>query len=432
MRKGYTKVPIQSLKGRCYTPLRHLLFSTNHVNRAYKEMGEKMKTIDILKLIGGLLLCAALLLSTGRELALAAVGEAELMRCRNGGFSTEEDFMMRRGEPSDGSPWISDGDLLSRDGFVCARNADLLKVFWEGEFPPQDLGLDAVDIIDAEKYLVAFSTELDHPKGVFTAGDLLVTNGAIIPNAALVALFRVDYDIGLDGIQFIGEKQAIMDFLEFAEEKPRDFWGETGVLPRELKRRKLDLWFTVEGTALTPNKTKIFLDGDLVSVFGTVVLQQVDLLPPAVPAGIPIRGVDFGLDGVTVPRNGNKENLFFTTEIVFDRKRLKFTDGDVLLFGDGVVLTNWNLIQAFEPATRDVGLDTLYFTDEARCENKITNIGGLKINEVEFADQRFGDPNDTFAAPGPARADHYPPARANGAVLGDHMRRCQTLPGGLP
>jgi hypothetical protein len=46
-----------------------------------------------------------------------------LKACEGGAFSTEEDFMMTRGEPFDGNPYISDGDALSPNGEVCARNA---------------------------------------------------------------------------------------------------------------------------------------------------------------------------------------------------------------------------------------------------------------------------------------------------------------------
>jgi len=79
--------------------------------------------------------------------ALSQVGQGALQACRSGGFSTEEDFISQGPEPPDGNPIISDGDLLSADGKVCARNADLLSVFQ----PKADLGLDAVDVINTEK-----------------------------------------------------------------------------------------------------------------------------------------------------------------------------------------------------------------------------------------------------------------------------------------
>lgn len=75
-----------------------------------------------------------------------------LANCRYGAFSTEEDFMMTRGEPYDGNPYISDGDLLGLNGLLCARNADLLRGFDVTE----DLGLDALDIPSIERRTVAF------------------------------------------------------------------------------------------------------------------------------------------------------------------------------------------------------------------------------------------------------------------------------------
>lgn len=101
------------------------------------------------------------------------------------------------------------------------------------------------------------------------------------------------------------------------------------------------------------------MDGDLLSaVKGDIVAANSDLLPPSVPAGIPKRGVDFGLDAVTLYK---EKNIEFSTEILYENK-LSFTDGDVLLQGDGVVLQNKDLINAFEPKVEELGLDALFFT----------------------------------------------------------------------
>ena len=126
-------------------------------------------------------------------------------------FSTEEDFVTQGPVPPDGNPIISDGDLLCSDCTVFARNRELLAAFKT----QLDLGLDAADVIDAEarKPLVAFSTELNDPRGRFTAGDLLATNGAVIPNIALLASFDISRtDLGLDAVHFIGDKEAIVAF----------------------------------------------------------------------------------------------------------------------------------------------------------------------------------------------------------------------------
>ena len=124
-----------------------------------------------------------------------------------GYFSTEEDFVTRGPTPPDGNRIISDGDLLTPTGQVYMRNADLLRRFKTGE----DLGLDAADVISPDKHQVVFSTELDHPDGLFTAGDLLTTDGGVLPNAALLAAFRLRNraDLGLDAVQMIGQRDKI-------------------------------------------------------------------------------------------------------------------------------------------------------------------------------------------------------------------------------
>ena len=64
-------------------------------------------------------------------------------------------------------------------------------------------------------------------------------------------------------------------------------------------------------------------------------------------------GVDFGHDAVT-----KGENIEFSMEILYE---LSLTDGDVLLQGDGVVLHNASLINAFELKVEELGLDALSF-----------------------------------------------------------------------
>jgi len=121
--------------------------------------------------------------------------------------------------------------------------------------------------------------------------------------------------------------------------------------------KEIELWFSIEGTASWSKEPK-FLDGDLLSAAtGTIVAANSDLLPPSVPAGILEWGVDFGLDAVTLDK---EQNIEFSTEILYENK-LDFTDGDVLLQGDGVVLQNKDLINAFEPNVEELGLDALSF-----------------------------------------------------------------------
>ncbi len=277
-----------------------------------------------------------------------------LSACRDFAYSTEEDFLTQGPQPPDGNPIISDGDLLSRNGVVCMRNRDLLRRW---EIVP-DLGLDAVDIIDVERGLVAFSTELDDPLGRFKAGDLLATNGAVIPNAALLTLFQVGRDLGLDGLQLIGSDDKLIAFFQEAAQYDRSFWLEGKLVPF-LQRYEIDIWFSTEGTERTAAVTPI-LDGDLLSARdGIIVIGQAALLPAAVPAGIPGRGVDFGLDAVATTRQGDRELLRFSTEILY-RKEPTFNDGDILRVGNGVEINHEDLVAPFEPKARFLGVDALY------------------------------------------------------------------------
>ena len=346
-------------------------------------MQKRMRIVVLFVMLVGMLVVSA-------SPVASQVGPDALKNCKELAFSTEEDFVTNGLEPSDGNPIISDGDLLgiihSASGAptcaVCARNADLVGRFDVGV----DLGLDAVDVINVDTYLVAFSTELDSPnQGQFYAGDLLVTNGAIIPNVALTHLWQLSYDIGLDGVHFVGDIEAIEAFLGAAAQISREGWLEApSRLSSMLKEAGIDLWFSTEGT-LGPVDKPLFLDGDLLSAgTGTIVAGNDVLLPPAVPAGIPVRGVDFGLDAVTSDRSSERQEIHFSTEILYDGE-LSFTDGDVLQMGNGVVARNYELLQCFQPRAKELGLDALsvYVPPTPPCISRITDIGGVDVGDID-------------------------------------------------
>jgi hypothetical protein len=339
------------------------------------------KPIRIITLSVALIL--TLLLQAG--LVRGQVGQDALKYCEEFAFSTEEDFMTQGPEPPDGNPIISDGDLLGPDCVVCARNYDLLAATFD---VTQDLGLDAADVIDVEGYLVAFSTELDSPHGdQFTAGDLLVTSiGVIIPNIALTHPFEVGYDIGLDALHFVGDTESIIAFLDAVLEgqMTREYWlANPGELAGMLGEYKIDIWFSTEGTLGTVTAPG-FLDGDLLSARdGGIVAPNKDLLPSSVPAGIPDRGVDFGLDAATGNRAEDKEQVHFSTEILYEGE-LSFTDGDVLKYGNGVVAKNVDLIQCFEPRAKELGLDALSVNIPITrpCVSRITHVAGVAVADI--------------------------------------------------
>jgi hypothetical protein len=231
-----------------------------------------------------------------------------------------------------------------------------------------DVGLDAVDVIDTDNYLVAFSTELDSPyAGQFFAGDLLATNGAVIPNQALTHAVNpsdgIGLDLGLDSIHFVGDIQAIIRFLEYATTLSREDWlNNPAMLANMLLEGGIDIWYSTEGT-VSPVTSSVYLDGDVLSArTGDRIYRNSSILPTSVPAGIPSRGVDFGIDAFSTQRNIDPGPAMFSTEILF-RGEPGFNDGDVLLSGSGVVMPHYDLIMCFEPKATFVGLDALSVSD---------------------------------------------------------------------
>ena len=316
--------------------------------------------------------------------------ESDMKFCRELAFSTEEDFV-------GADTVISDGDLLGILAGeptvcgICARNIELLQNF---DLQEVDLGLDAADVIvtETEPWPVAFSTELDSPNNApgiiqFTAGDLLFTNGVVIPNMALTAYWEVPYDIGLDAVHFVGEPAQITAFLAEATRYERGDWLQNReMLPGMLSQHAIDIWYSTEGTWTTTEAG--FLDGDLLSVLVGMVMGNDALLPPSVPAGIPSRGVDFGLDAATANREAMQgSDVHFSTEILFDGE-LSFTDGAVLQAGGGVVVKNYDLIGCFGPRVRELGLDALSVTmpEEPGCVSRITKIGGVDVADIDLTD----------------------------------------------
>jgi hypothetical protein len=280
---------------------------------------------------------------------------AQLDKCAEFAYSTEVDFVTKGPLPPDGNPIISDGDLLGPNHSVCMRNSDLLS-----KFDLQiDLGLDAVDVIDVANNLVAFSTELDDPEKRFTEGDLLTTWGAVIPNQALLIAFQVQGDRGLDAVHFVGKKDNLLAFHETIMNISRAEWlKDPGSLITELDRFQISLWFSIEGTEQSASVVSI-LDGDLLSADGVIVRSNADLLPVSVPAGVPNRGVDFGLDAFSAARSPDFSMAVFSTEILY-RDEASFTDGDVLAAGDGIDTQDVDLYKPFEPLADFLGTDALY------------------------------------------------------------------------
>jgi len=268
----------------------------------------------------GLTLLLILLVASLTPAAAQDVRET-IRFCEGGAFSTEEDFIAENDFVGPNC-YISDGDLLSPTGQVCATNRDLVEQPFDVSV---DVGLDAVHIVDFGEFgepLIAFSTELDSPHGNFGAGDLLFTNGAVIPNGALMQPFQIRNDVGLDGLEIFGEPERIVRFASSLPPRDDPAWGQ-GLLQERLKESEIEIWFSIEGTVNLSERDYI-LDGDIISADGSIIARNGDLLPLDVPAGIVDRGVDFGTDAIAVvgdPETDEREVLY-STEILFDGDRI--------------------------------------------------------------------------------------------------------------
>jgi hypothetical protein len=311
-----------------------------------------------LRKISRLIMMGLVLMALSLGAPLSGKADVAMENCSEIAYSTSEDFV----SPEPLNTTISDGDLLGANCTICARNADLLAVF--DVDISHDLGLDAVDVIDVDGFLVAFSTELDSSNlGQFKAGDLLTTHGHVIPNQALTYAFNqgaIQVDLGLDAVHFIGAQGSVIDFLEAAARYTREDWlTDPGMLGGLLDDFSVDIWYSTEGTP-GPAESPLFLDGDVLSALsGKVEVENKDLLPIAVPAGIPDRGVDFGLDALTSIRTPGDVFIHFSTELLFANEP-NFSDGDVLLYGNGPVITNPDLLGCFNSQADMLGLDALY------------------------------------------------------------------------
>ena len=120
---------------------------------------------------------------------------------------------------------------------------------------------------------LADTLELTFPPRVGFAGSQIARGGG---HAPAVPLERLHDHPPLDVLESI------------AQLEPRAMRDEPGRLLKRLEEYGLDIWFSTEGT-LGPVDAPGFLDGDLLSARdGTIVAGNDILLPPGVPAGIPV------------------------------------------------------------------------------------------------------------------------------------------------
>lgn len=350
---------------------------------------------------------SAAILALGLSAASVSAQGINLAKCQGLWFSTSEDFLSQNRGAAPGGPIVSDGDLLTfvvgSGARICARNEDLLRQFDIAKF---DHGLDALDqvVIKEDLVIAAFSTELDSVNSAaqFTAGDLLFTNGAIVPNVALLAGFDLPraLNLGLDAVTIKGslrDKRSLVDKL--SNTNPQELRQNPGILREILEATKTDILFSTEGTPPEVQKP-LFLDGDLLSAKnGMIVRSNADLLP-SLPAGLPVRGVDYGLDAYTPGYDRIEQQPLELFSIEINARKGVISDGDALTVGPGLYLRNHDLIMNFEPRDTDMGLDALAERlgglTEA-CEIRITTVSDIDVININQATGLF-DSDRPFGA----------------------------------
>ncbi|WP_171177181.1 hypothetical protein [Ruegeria sp. HKCCD8929] len=342
---------------------------------------------------------AALLVAPSASMAQGI----NLADCKGLWFSTSEDFLSR-GTRLPGGPVVSDGDLLTFEvgsgSRLCARNADLLRVF---DIERYDHGLDAVEqiTIDDGAVFIAFSTEIDSVNGAgqFTAGDLLFGNGAVVPNNALLVKFDLprSLNLGLDAVHIEGAPREKRDLMaKLSSTSVDELRQNPGLLIDILDGTNTDILFSTEGTPPDVQQPQ-FLDGDLLSAKNGTIVRSNNSLLPALPSGLPAEGVDYGLDAYTPAIDPIEQVPIELLSIEIQAREGSISDGDALTVGPGVYLRNKDLIASFEPRDTDMGLDALAAgTVVQGCNfyiNKISDIDVVDINQITglFGDQRpFG------------------------------------------
>jgi hypothetical protein len=234
----------------------------------------------------------------------------------------------------------------------------------------------------------------------FTAGDLLFNTGVIVPNAALLAKFGLprNFNLGLDGVEIEGTPRGKRELLARLESAGRQALLENpGLLVEILTATETDILFSTEGTPPEVQKP-VFLDGDLLSAKnGTIVRSNADLLA-SLPAGIPDRGVDYGLDAYSPALDPTSLEPLELFSIEVQGGKATFSDGDILTTGPNIFLRNADLLAAFGPLDTDMGLDALSAeVGRTACLIRITTMSDIDVIDIDPVTGLFGlgaDPVD--------------------------------------
>jgi hypothetical protein len=263
---------------------------------------------------------------------------------------------------------ISSGDVLSDQGRIVRRNAELMGRL--GLMPGfGDYPIDALDVAaGGEIWFSLNDSVFSESLGPLSHGEVLSDQGRIVAqNSALMramGLMPVAPDVGLDALQVADNGEIL---------------------------------FSIRDAAFSETMGVLLGRGDLLSDQGRVVKSNRELLARFKPAD---PKTDYGLDAVFVWPSGE---IWFSTEENFTDAALgPVRDGDLLSDQGFIVYRNLELVNPFMPQEdlADFGLDGLFVVtdlsapgakpaklvlapDAATGDVTLTWEGGARVCQVE-------------------------------------------------
>jgi hypothetical protein len=260
---------------------------------------------------------------------------------------------MHPGTLSSATDYVSDGDLISLDGHVIKRNAELTLNLGIMPMVP-DLGLAAVDLGASGEILFALNQSVfSETLGQLQQGDLLSDRGYIVKsNQALtreLGMMPPVPDLGLDALHVQGDGEIL---------------------------------FSVKTGAFSERLGSMLGHGDVLSNRGRIARSNRQLLARFQPSEI---DRDYGLDALYIWPNGE---IWFSIVGGFQDKQLgAIRSGDLLSDQGYVVFRNLELVAAFQPLEdlADFGLDALFVVSDVMPPGPAPRLVDIAL------DQKTGD-----------------------------------------
>jgi hypothetical protein len=214
--------------------------------------------------------------------------------------------------PSNGSPDVNAGDIVSENGRIVESQADLMASFGS---PAGDFRVDAFDVVPGGTFVFSLNQDLTNsPFGPLQNGDLLAEHGGgAATNQELLAAFGFppgSPDLGLNGVQVMDDGSIL---------------------------------FSINKDAVAPSNGVSITHGDVLSNRGEVVNSNAELLASfqTLPTG------NLGLTTFHVWPSGE---VWFSVETGFTDQSLgQIESGDLISSERLIVFKNSEMVGAFAP-----------------------------------------------------------------------------------